>query len=288
MKAVAFAPAHISGFFEPVYKNDIYKTGSRGAGINVSLGVTSSVVLSDSNKQIIEININGKETLSPVVKLAIKKLIGKKNFHIKSNITQDLPIGQGFGISAASAVSTTYAIAKIIKSSKNDAIKASHYAEIKLKTGLGDVAACCFGGVEIRKEPGIPPWGSLENIPGDYKLVLCIIDKKIDTKKILTNPNLIKKVKKYGRICTNKLIENPTIENLFLYSNYFKDKTGLAKKEINNSIRSIEKFGMASMCMLGNSVFAIGEIQNISKELSKYGKIYSCDNDNLGARIIND
>jgi pantoate kinase len=287
MKAVAFAPAHISGFFEPVYNKDIYKTGSRGAGINLSLGVTSTVILSDSNKQIIDININDKESLSPVINLAIKKLIGKKKFLIEANIIQDLPIGQGFGISAASAVSVNYAIAKIIKSTKCDAMKASHFAEVKLKTGLGDVAACCFGGVEIRKEPGIPPWGLLNHIPGEYNLVLCIIDEKIDTKKILTNPNIMKNVKKFGKICTNKLINKPTIENLFLYSKYFKNKTNLAKKEVDNAIESIDKYGMASMCMLGNSVFAIGETINISKELSKYGNVYSCVTDNFGARIIN-
>jgi len=43
MKTIAFAPGHISGFFEPVYNANKAKTGSRGAGINVNLGAKSDV-----------------------------------------------------------------------------------------------------------------------------------------------------------------------------------------------------------------------------------------------------
>jgi len=52
MKAIAFAPAHISGFFEPVYhKEDFARSGSRGAGMSVSLGAISEVFIEPSNKQ---------------------------------------------------------------------------------------------------------------------------------------------------------------------------------------------------------------------------------------------
>ena len=42
MKATAFAPGHISGFFEPVFNPDLSRTGSCGAGINISLGAITS------------------------------------------------------------------------------------------------------------------------------------------------------------------------------------------------------------------------------------------------------
>ncbi len=46
MKATAFVPGHISAFFEPVYVNqNLDRTGSRGAGLNISLGVVSQVVV---------------------------------------------------------------------------------------------------------------------------------------------------------------------------------------------------------------------------------------------------
>jgi len=48
MKAVAFAPGHISGFFAPKFDKDFLKTGSRGAGINISLGAKSEVIVNNS------------------------------------------------------------------------------------------------------------------------------------------------------------------------------------------------------------------------------------------------
>ena len=73
MRAIAFAPGHISGFFEPFYnEQDAARTGSRGAGINVSLGAISEVNIKDSKKQIIEIYINKRKSDSPIVHLALK------------------------------------------------------------------------------------------------------------------------------------------------------------------------------------------------------------------------
>ena len=179
MRAVAFAPGHISGFFEPVYnKQDAARTGSRGAGINVSLGAISEVIVEESSSQIFEIYVNNKQSDSHVVNLALKYLLGDKKVHVVVRINLDLPVSQGFGMSAASAVSASYALAKIIGVSNTDALKASHLAEVQLRTGLGDVLASCFGGIEIRKHPGLPPWGIIEHIPGNYDVVLCVVGKK--------------------------------------------------------------------------------------------------------------
>ncbi len=72
MRSVAFSPGHISGFFEPVFINqDFTRTGSRGAGINVTLGATTEVMVENSTKQDIEIFVNDKRCVSPVTMLAI-------------------------------------------------------------------------------------------------------------------------------------------------------------------------------------------------------------------------
>ena len=166
MRATAFAPGHLSGFFEPIYyENDMEKTGSRGAGINISLGATSEVTVKYSKRQFIEIYINNIKSKCSVINLAIKNLIDEKPLHINVKTNLDLPFSQGFGMSAASAVSSTYALSKIIKIPTNEALKASHLAEVELKTGLGDVISCCFGGIEIRKKPGIPRSTVVKSIP---------------------------------------------------------------------------------------------------------------------------
>jgi pantoate kinase len=287
MKAKAFSPGHITGFFEPVYYKNYDKTGSRGAGISVNLGALSEVSVKNSNKQIFEIFINNKKSNSHVINLALKNFLGEKTFHVIVNTKLDLPYGQGFGMSAASALSATYALAEILNLSKIEAIKASHHAEIYLKTGLGDVIASCYGGIEIRKEPGIPPWGIIEKIPGKFNLVLCIVDDKIDTKKILTDNLKQRDIINSGKYCTLKLLESPSVNNLFLLSKIFTEKTKLANDKVKKAIESIDEFGMASMCMIGNSIFAFGNIKKISKELNSFGKLYVCSIDNKGARVIN-
>lgn len=286
MKATAFAPGHISCFFEPVYSNDMYRTGSRGAGINITLGATSEVFAENSNKQNIEVFINNKKSSAQVTKLALNYLIGKNPLHIIVKTNLDLPISQGFGMSAAGAISATFALSKIIGVSTGEAIRASHFAEVQLKTGLGDVIASCFGGIEIRKSAGLPPWGLIEHIPGNFNLVLCVIGKKISTKKVLEDKSRINKIIDYGKFCTKKLLENPSIENLFYQSQVFTKNSGLADKYVLDAINAANRFGKASMCMLGNSVFAMGQTDELCKVLSYFGKIYVCSVDEIGARIL--
>lgn len=286
MKATAFAPGHISGFFEPVYEQDMSRTGSRGAGINISLGAMSEVFAESSTKQDFEVFINNRKANAPVTNLALKYLIGENPIKVVVKTKYELPFGQGFGMSAACAISATYALSKIIDLSFSDAMKASHFAEVQLKTGLGDVMASCFGGIEIRKSPGLPPWGIIEHIPGKCDLVLCIVGKKLDTKKILEDPQKTTKVVDYGKYCTKKILENPSVENLFSLSQTFTKKTDLAETRVLEAIDAVDKFGMASMCMLGNSIFAIGKTDELYKILSSYGKAIVCSVDELGARII--
>jgi len=287
MKATAFAPGHISCFFEPVYHNeDIFRTGSRGAGINLSLGTVSEVIVENSDVQNIEVYINNKPSSAPVTNMALKYLIGDNPLHVTVKTKQDLPTGQGFGMSAAGALSSTLALTKITNITMSDAMKASHYAEVKQRTGLGDVIASCFGGIEIRKSAGLPPWGLIEHISGDFDLVLCVVGKKIDTKKVLLDKSKTEKITEYGRYCTKKLLENPSIENLFSLSQVFTRKTGLADKTVIEAINSTKQYGFASMCMLGNSVFAIGKTNQLSSVLSKFGKVYVCNIDHAGARVL--
>jgi len=287
MKAVAFAPGHISAFFEPIYqKQNAARSGSRGAGINISLGATSQVVVNSSINQTIDISINNKKTDALVSKLAIKHLIGNTPLSITINTKLDLPIGQGFGMSGAGALSSTIALAKLLHIPKEEALKASHYAEVELHTGLGDILASSFGGIEIRREAGLPPWGMIEHIPGKFEVIVCIIGTEIDTKKILSDPVKINNIASYGRYCTKKILEKPSIENLFSLAQTFTKKIGLADKKVLEAIDAANYHGMASMCMLGNSVFAIGDTGTLCNTFSTFGKGYGCGVDEYGARIV--
>lgn len=287
MKAVAFAPGHISGFFEPVYHpEDMNRSGSRGAGINISLGAISEVNIDNSNTKSIEVYINNKKSLAPVTNVTLRYLLGNNPLKIIVKTRLQLPIGQGFGMSGAGALSAALATAKLSGLSTNDAMKAAHYAEVQLQTGLGDVIASCFGGMEIRKTAGLPPWGIIEHIPCKSNIILCIIGKKIDTKKILSDSTRMKSVSEYGKYCTKKILENPSVENLMSLSQFFTKKTGIADKKILKVIDLTSSYGMVSMSMIGNSVFAIERKKGLCDLLSHYGKVFVCSVDELGARLI--
>jgi len=286
MKAIAFAPGHISGFFEPVFNNDLARTGSRGAGINISLGAISEVYAENATVQNFEVYVNNKKSNALVTKLALKYLLGNSPINMIVKTTLSLPVKQGFGMSAASALSATYAAAKIFNIPKEEAMKASHFAEVQLRTGLGDVIAICFGGIEIRKSPGLPPWGIIEHIPGNYDLVLCVIGKKINTKKILGDSTKFNNIANYGKLCTKKILEKPSIERLFSLSKFFTEKTNLSNEHVLKAIKAANDYGMASMCMLGNSIFAMGKINELKRILSNFGKIYFCSVDEYGTRLL--
>jgi pantoate kinase len=287
MNALAFAPGHITGFFEPVYHPaDLSRCGSRGAGVNILFGAYSQVTVNNSTNKSIEIFINGCKSPAPVTALALNFLIGDNPLNITVKTRLDLPMGQGFGMSAAGALSTCLATAKICGLPNSEALRASHFAEVNLGTGLGDVISSFFGGFEIRKSPGLPPWGLIEHIPGNYDIVLCIIGKKINTKKILVDKNLGPKISEYGKLCTKKILENPSVENLFSLSKFFTNKTGLGSKAVIDAINDANNYGMSSMCMLGNSVFAIGKTEDLTKVLSKYGRVYVTGVDGIGSRIL--
>jgi pantoate kinase len=287
MNAIAFAPGHISAFFEPVYSHqNLDHTGSRGAGINISLGVVSQVQIQPASRHAITVRINGKLTPAPVTKLALTYLTGELPVNIQVDTRLDLPVSQGFGMSAGGALSATLATAELLHLSRTSAIKAAHYAEVQLRTGLGDVIASSVGGIEVRREPGLFPWGVVEHIPGTYDVVICVIGKKIETKKILSDAKKLSEIASYGRYCTKKLLEKPSVEHLFSLAWEFTKKSGLANERVLEAIETANLYGMASMCMLGSSVFAFGNVPMLEKILATYGKVWVCKVNQNGAQIL--
>jgi len=286
MKTTAFAPCHISGFFQPVYHKNIYQTGSRGAGINLQKGVHATVELSASKISEITISSENKPIESPVIFKTIHHLITSGCYQVDISLTSELPSSQGFGISGASALSTAIALCHLLKKPQNDAWKAAHRAEIEMKTGLGDVAAQIHGGIEIRKKPGIPPWGEIVSIHGSYEIVICILDSKMSTSDVLQDSSKKDRISNLGEACTSTLLTNPSVQHFMQLSQKFTRKSGLASSRLLDAMDSTKKCGEASMSMLGNSVFAIGDSNKLLSTLSDYGDVYQSGIDLLGARII--
>ena len=96
----------------------------------------------------------------------------------------------------------------------------------------------------------------------------------------------MKRVQEIGKSCTDTLLKDPTIPHFFKLCRYFTKETGLASQKILKALKDANKYGYASMCMLGNTVFATGDIHLLSKSLEKYGQILVTKSDAQGVRII--
>jgi pantoate kinase len=84
--------------------------------------------------------------------------------------TCSLPTQQGFGLSAAGALSAAMAAQRALRLDEEDSrarsFHVAHLVERRLSGGLGDVAALWAGGVDLRREPGCPNLGETSGLGG--------------------------------------------------------------------------------------------------------------------------
>jgi pantoate kinase len=62
--------------------------------------------------------------------------------------------------------------------------------------------------------------------------------------------------------------------------------TGLADEKRRKIVDIANNFGRASMCMIGNSIFAVGDSESLAQVLSNFGRVYRAKVDTQGARAI--
>jgi len=286
MAVQAFCPGHVTGFFEICPSENLLAMGSRGAGMCLSLGATSTVEVEETKRQSVETFINGRRAVAPVTKAALQYLLGNKGYKVRVDTVHDLPLSQGFGMSAAGALAASIALARVLDVRRQEAFEASHVAEITHKSGLGDVAALRRGGITIREKPGLPPRGRVVNIEGTPSVVLAVLGRKLLTSTILSNAAKRRKINESGKKTVDRLLKEPTVERLMELSYDFAVESNLASKKIIDAANAASKLGKASMAMLGNSVFAVGDPEGLVRVLSDFGETWVCKVDPKGPRVI--
>jgi pantoate kinase len=285
MKAKAFCPGHITGFFQIMEHKDPMRSGSRGAGLCVNLGATSTVMIEEGNGEVI-VSINGKEETALVTATAVNNVILDRKVDVYVDTVLDLPMGQGFGTSAAGALSAAQATSDLLGLPFRVALRAAHEAELSNRTGLGDVAALSRGGLTFRRKEGLPPFGIIDRINAEPEVVLCVVGGPISTPKVLGDPEKRKAVNEVGKECVKKMALSPTLATLMRLSRQFMSDTGLATKEVEGAVKAAEEYGPASMAMLGNSVFAVGHVKDQDRVLSEMGTTFRCKVDWRGPRLL--
>jgi pantoate kinase len=301
-KVRVFVPAHLTGFFEICNKSKILSMGSRGAGVSITKGVLTEIMVEKSVNSSIEISINNKKEdnakVSQFVVDEYLKEINDNNLIIKINHIIEFPIGNGFGASAGGALGVSYGLNILMnrKKTRNECAQIAHKAEVMNQTGLGDVIAQTYGGVEIRLEPGAPGYGILDQIfyPNNLK-VICYSLGKIDTDSIIGNESHKRTINKAGRNMVKRLLQDPSVSNLMQLSYEFARNSNLIPDEIQDILSNLHEKGYSdsSMIMLGKSLFCLSdesnveEIKEIIHDYSSNGILLVADIDDLGARVVN-
>lgn len=286
MKSRAFCPGHVTGFFEIHRTDDVLSTGSRGAGICLSLGAMTEVEVKPSHEAAIDVNVNGSENKAPVTRMAVELLTRDKSLDVAVITSLDLPEGQGFGMSAAGALSASLALCDILKLDRQKAFEAAHSAEVQLGGGLGDVSALHCGGIAVRERAGLPPIGSVTRIEGCPDIALGVVGKPLRTADVLSDSEAVARINLHGAHSMVELMKNPTLDSLMQLSQSFSRDTGLASAEVLSAIEAVEPPGVASMSMLGNSVFAVRAPESSMDYLSDIGELYLCTVDIEGPRVL--
>ncbi len=254
MRVSSFCPGHISCVFQPFTSYNPLGTGSRGIGIRLSLGARSTVQPRDDDT--VNVWIDDVPSEANVTRMMVRMLAPDRGFDI--HIDTDVPVSQGFGMSAAGTLSTAICIADIVGKTRNDAFSAAHDAELLGGGGLGDVSAIVAGrDIPVRTVPGFPPYGKVENarftIP---ELTLAVLGPALVTDTVLSDSHRIADIRDASAFAMDDFLAEPTYDKLFEVSNRFSSEANLESPAIRGAMDGLKRRGYhAGMCMLGNSIF---------------------------------
>lgn len=272
--AVAFSPGHISGFFRRVEGGDLAATGSVGAGVVIDEGVRSTV--SPAHETSVRVVRQGHAAAgSPPVEYALDRL------GVTASVTTEcrLPIGAGFGLSAAALLATLTAINHLfdLGLSADEVAARAHEAEVLHRSGLGDVAASQAGGVVCRTGPGIH--ADITRFYPEEPLYAMSLGP-LPTASVLSSEEAMARIAAaFPDRCPRDLTDFCRL------SRGFAEKSGLIAPGVREVLEACDGAGVpASMTMLGNGVFAAGI--RAEQVLARFGEVYRLNVARRGAYLI--
>ncbi|MEE9512378.1 MAG: GHMP kinase, partial [Nitrosopumilaceae archaeon] len=282
MRGEAFCPAHVTGFFtaELENKESPELIGSLGAGFSMQEGVTTTVrarlktKYDDSNFQL---NINGyKSDNTQVSEFMINEFLNIVNYEYFIEVFHDIPIPVGYGLGCSGAVALSLGIALNqalgTKLSKTQVGQIAHNAEIKCRTGLGDVLASYHGGFEIRTKSGAPGIGAIQKIKTNSSDVIIICFSPISTKEFLNER--LSSINGLGGKMVKELLKSKDCNEFQDMSIKFAKYVEVITPRMNEVIKELHENGIkCGVALFGETIFSLisSDMENkVMKILQKY------------------
>jgi len=305
-RARAFCPAGVSSFFEICDRTpdgkliiDPERIGARGGGFALNKGVSTEVIVEEAEEKRVQVFINGEfcpeaETTKSVVEMLTAKV--SENYAVTVKHRVEVPIGAGFGSSAAGALGAALALSKVLglNLTYNQLGRVAHVAEVRCRTGLGTVGPLLFGGCGLTLEPGAPGYARLDRIPvSPNHRIIAGTFRPYPTKEMLASQEKREIINEWGRKTLQKILAEPSLENFMGACKQFAVGTGFATERVQKLIELSEKAGAvgAAQNMLGEAVHALvtvdkmGSVHEAFKKLLPEEKIIIANVDLQGARI---
>ncbi len=270
--------------------------GSRGAGVCIDAGLTlhCTATISVDGRTGITANLRGGDADPVLGRLygeVIRQSVGcsdavnGRDWHFE--VVPDLPMSQGFGLSAAGAIAAARCVLQIAGTTgeidpEGAACAIAHLVERRLSGGLGDVSGLSVGGVERRLAPGAPHHmdptsiraasllsgpGRAEGFSADAPVVLCWRGAAAHhTSEYIDDADWQVRIRNAGSRCMDSLgrgeWDASRWSELLDRSEWFAEQSGLLADSMRADLLSIAKRSIdstgaparAMLCMLGESI----------------------------------
>jgi pantoate kinase len=272
-RAAAFAPAAITNFFAIVdgarakETDDLWRTGATGGGYVLSEGVTTRATVLEEGDGSIQISVDGDpkypaRTTERAVRLLLNST-GTAFGGLLLDQSMEVPVGSGFGASAASALSAVIAVSAALglSLSREQVAYFAHKAEILNRTGLGTVSvaydAVGAGAITEAGGPGVAKFLPIP-FPEDLRIVTASL-APFSKPEALASPRLRERINRLGGIALQSVRKDPSLDSLAAAGERFAAELALMNDRVAALIALAKRHGAvsASQNMIGQSMHAI-------------------------------
>ena len=248
--------------------------GSKGAGLCLEDGVEVTVQCLEQGPDEISVTTMDGSPFAEGEQMYVDLLNSFRDIFsidspVRIMIELDLPVSQGFGMSAAGILATSLALGELFDcGDEGQLARLAHRLERQKSGGLGDVLGLWAGGCELRVTPGSPPFpGKAYGFDvGCPALLVWDPEGMKHTSNYIDNPDWKSKITRAGESAVNRLKLHEWNQNVWNILLEEADNFALESGLLDESERSkllnlvLEHSGdsmSCHLCMLGTSLIIL-------------------------------
>ncbi len=211
---------------------------------------------------------------------------------VEVDIWMELRPGHGFGMSAAGTLAASMAALHLVGRETDEALAATHVAEVLHGTGLGDAVGSWFGGGELRLAPGCPPQGQVMHVePHLDPMLFCNLGDALPTHRVITDAKWKRRTRRWGDTAVDRILEGGRQDawvNLQRESAVFGKMLGLMPERMELLGEDMPDDVLWGQVMLGSTMWVAGQggdLHRAEAVLEGQGDLFYAHPDPNGARM---